>query len=143
MGICILLITTGKEAESYITDLKNLFESVTVVEGSTKDELITVDDIIEVTADCFGQSIHDVLGDGRRKVLTNARQVIMYLMFQELGMSYSAIGRKMGRDHSTVMHGISRIENVLDSLRDGKFMVNEICHVKGKLRARISSRKHG
>lgn len=41
-----------------------------------------------------------------------ARQVAMYLLKKELGLTYVEIGNLLGgRDHTTVMHGVDKIES--------------------------------
>jgi chromosomal replication initiator protein len=61
--------------------------------------------------------------DGRRrdKKTATARQVAMYLLREELHLSYSDIGRLLGRrDHSTVTHAVSKIGgdiNMIPGLR--------------------------
>lgn len=46
--------------------------------------------------------------------LVRARQVCMYLLKKELSLTYSEIGNVLGgRDHTTVMHGVEKIESLL------------------------------
>lgn len=44
---------------------------------------------------------------GGRKV-AEARQALMFALHEGLGLSYSEIGRRLHRDHTTVMHGVAR-----------------------------------
>lgn len=46
-----------------------------------------------------------VMGFGRAKLVSTARQVAMYVAREHTMMSYPQIGRALGRDHSTVVHG--------------------------------------
>ncbi|MEO6026117.1 MAG: chromosomal replication initiator protein DnaA [Candidatus Binatia bacterium] len=39
-----------------------------------------------------------------------ARQVSMYLMRKQIGLSFAAIGERYGRDHTTVLHAVRAIE---------------------------------
>lgn len=51
----------------------------------------------------------------RRAKIVGARQLSMYLLRRELGLSLSAIGSLIGgRDHSTVIHGIGKVEGMLN-----------------------------
>lgn len=56
----------------------------------------------------FGTDIEAVMGDSRRREVLDARAVVYYAAHL-LGENYSQIGRVMSRDHSTVMHGYSRV----------------------------------
>ncbi len=67
----------------------------------------------------FGLNYDEVLGSSRQKDISMARQITMYLLKTELGMSYPAIGKIFGgRDHSTVIHAINKITKL--SKRDTK-----------------------
>ena len=57
----------------------------------------------------------DVLGVKRRPELVLARQVAMYICRRKLGLSYPELGRAFGgRDHTTIIHGIRKIEELLE-----------------------------
>jgi chromosomal replication initiator protein len=83
---------------------------------------INADQIIDTVVDFFGISRSEIAGKGRRKDLVRPRQIAMYLIREEAGASLVEIGSVLGgRDHSTVVHGIEKIEAALDSdqrLRD-------------------------
>lgn len=52
----------------------------------------------------------------RTASLVRARQVAMYLLKKELGLTYVEIGNLLGgRDHTTVMHGVEKIENLFQN----------------------------
>lgn len=52
-----------------------------------------------------GVSVDDLLGRGRRRKITQARQLAMFIA-REKGAAYSAIARVFGRDHTTIIHGV-------------------------------------
>ncbi len=55
----------------------------------------------------------------------------MYLLKNELGLSYPNIGRYLGgRDHTTIMHGCEKIEHELKKNED---LFSEIKDLKSKL----------
>ena len=57
-----------------------------------------------------------IRGKGRAQNLVFPRQVAMYLLKKHTSLSLKDIGVAFGgRDHSTVLHGIAKIENLLDS----------------------------
>jgi chromosomal replication initiator protein len=50
-------------------------------------------------------------GRNRAQEIVMPRQIAMYLMREETGASLAEIGRALGgRDHTTVIHGIEKIE---------------------------------
>lgn len=42
-----------------------------------------------------------------------ARQIAMYLLHADAGLTFAQIGRALARDHSTVLHGHGRIAAAL------------------------------
>lgn len=55
-----------------------------------------------------------IKGDRRDSFLVRPRQVAMYLLKKEFGLTLSEIGAVLGgRDHTTVMYGISKIESLV------------------------------
>ena len=74
---------------------------------------ITVDEIQKVTADHFGLKQADLLSERRTRAVARPRQIAMYLCKQHTTRSYPDIGRRFGgRDHTTVLHGVRRIEEL-------------------------------
>lgn len=56
----------------------------------------------------FGIPEDHIRSTSRRREALDARAVAMYVGYL-LGISYSAIGREIGRDHSTVIHAVTRV----------------------------------
>jgi chromosomal replication initiator protein len=76
---------------------------------------ITAAQIIDTVVGFYGISRTEIAGKGRRKDLVRPRQIAMYLIREEAGASLVEIGNSLGgRDHSTVVHGIEKIETALD-----------------------------
>ena len=75
----------------------------------TKHEL-TADGILKLVALQFNVRTSDIKSDKRVRKLTLPRQICMYLLRKHLLMSYPEIGKFMGgKDHSTIMHGVTKI----------------------------------
>jgi len=67
--------------------------------------------IINLVAEFFDIKIEDLLGSCRKKSLALPRQIVMYLMREELKSSYPSIGQELGnRDHTTAMHAHLKIK---------------------------------
>jgi chromosomal replication initiation ATPase DnaA len=47
--------------------------------------------------------------------VAQARQVAMYLLREDAGLTAAQVGQELGRDHSTVLHGHARIAHALES----------------------------
>jgi chromosomal replication initiator protein len=67
--------------------------------------------IIDQTATYFGLTPADLISKNRSRPLTQARHVGMYLMRECTDLSLIKIGEVFGgRDHTTVMHGLKKVE---------------------------------
>ena len=60
-----------------------------------------------------------ILSRSRDMKTTQARQLVMWLARWHTGMSFPRIGQMLGRDHSTVMHAVGKIDALRDTRRDG------------------------
>lgn len=63
---------------------------------------------IERSAQTFGVTVAAILSPSRVRENVDARAVVCYTA-RLLGYSYVAIGHKLDRDHSTIMHACSRV----------------------------------
>lgn len=77
---------------------------------------VTPKQLIHTVAGYFDLQIEDLLGQSRQKRLAFPRQIIMYLMREEMKSSYPSIGTELGgRDHTTAMHAYEKICGCLES----------------------------
>lgn len=65
--------------------------------------------VVEACAAEWGVTRQQLLGEGRTGAVLQARQAAMTLAHRLLGYSLPRIGRLVGRDHTTVLHGIRRM----------------------------------
>lgn len=87
--------------------------------------------VIGVISQFYDVPTEDLLGKSREKRLAFPRQIIMYIMRQELRVSFPTIGREIGgRDHTTAMHAHSKI---LRELEIDQRLQQEIELIKQKL----------
>ncbi|MBP9695010.1 MAG: chromosomal replication initiator protein DnaA [Candidatus Magasanikbacteria bacterium] len=87
-----------------VKSILSSYESQGMKKSTTPRELIA-----EV-AKFYDVSIDDIQGKSREKKLSFPRQIIMFLLRQELKLSYPAIGDELGgRDHTTAMHAHTKI----------------------------------
>ena len=77
------------------------------------DRKITVEEIQRKVSEYYNIRLSDIIGPKRLRSYARPRQVAMYLCKQLTSRSLPEIGRRFGgRDHTTVMHGVRRIEEL-------------------------------
>ena len=80
---------------------------------------ITPELILKKTSDMYGFSEDELIGGSRRRPLVTARQVAMYTFRELTDLSYPAIAREFGgRDHTTVIHAVEKIRNLMPERRE-------------------------
>lgn len=72
-----------------------------------------VDTILRAVCAEFGVTKDDLLSKKREATISQARQIAMYLLREDAGLTVARIGRELERDHSTVLHGCGRIETAI------------------------------
>ena len=77
------------------------------------DRRVTIEEIQKRVAEHFNVRIADMHSARRARAVARPRQVAMYLAKQLTSRSLPEIGRKFGgRDHTTVMHAVRKIEEL-------------------------------
>jgi chromosomal replication initiator protein len=69
--------------------------------------------ILAETARYFGLRREDLVSKSRSRPLTTARHVAMYILRELTQLSLVKIGELFDRDHTTVMHGIQKVERLM------------------------------
>jgi len=78
------------------------------------DRRISIEDIQKQVADRYNIKVSDMHSARRSRVVARPRQVAMYLSKKLTVKSLPEIGRKFGgKDHTTVMHAVKRIEELM------------------------------
>ena len=78
------------------------------------DRKVTVEEIQRKVSEHFNIRLSDMIGPKRLRTFARPRQMAMYLAKQMTSRSLPEIGRRFGgRDHTTVMHGVKRIEELI------------------------------
>ena len=103
------------EAAQNITDIKNVATQ------------LTEQKIINVVADYYNFLPSQLTGKTRTGQLALARHVAMYLIRINIDIPLNKIGNMFGgRDHTTVMNGILKVENMLKTDEALKAAINEL-----------------
>lgn len=72
---------------------------------------ISVKNVVDKVAEFYGIDEDSVYEKTRRREVVRPRQVIMYILREDFGISYPTIGTKLGgRDHTTVIHSCEKIK---------------------------------
>ena len=80
----------------------------------THERRITIDDIQRRVAEHYSIRMTDMFSARRARAVARPRQVAMFLAKQLTSRSLPEIGRRFGnRDHTTVMHAVSRITELM------------------------------
>ncbi len=87
----------------------------------------SLDRVLQVVAAHYRLSVSDLANRKRTKIVVQARQMAMYAARELSDASLSQIGQALGRDHSTVMHGCTKIADQLLSEAALKADFEAIC----------------
>ena len=118
------------------SQLKNRSLSLNEVKSVLKNNIkpkniISTEEVVRIIANYFNLDEENIYKKTRKKEVVRPRQLIMYLLREDFGMAYPAIGQKLGgRDHTTVIHSYEKIKNDLQS---DAVLVQEVEQLRGLL----------
>lgn len=115
----------NKTPEEFLDD-----DTYSSLQDRSARKAITAKQVVEKVAKYYDVSAKELYGKSRLQNIKNARQVAMYLMSDQLGLSTVKIGKEFGKDHTTIMHGIKKITADLKTDFNLRSQVNEL---RGKL----------
>ena len=121
-----------KKLQAFIS-IQNKVPTLSVVQGFIRDvitdtqpEPIKIEKIILEVARTYNVSESDILSNRRTADLALARQVAMYIARETTSLSYKAIGESFGKDHTTVLYNVNRIDEFLKDKPFEKALVDDI-----------------
>ncbi|MBQ6078730.1 MAG: chromosomal replication initiator protein DnaA [Muribaculaceae bacterium] len=79
---------------------------------------LTFESIAETVADFYNLPTDVLYGKSRKREISDARQLVMYLAKKEAMMSSTSIGAKLDRTHATVLHACIQIEQRMSIEKD-------------------------
>ena len=95
--------------------------------GKTRPKHLSSKQVIERISKHFQIPIEDLLGPKRDKDVVIPRQVAMYMLRNELHLSFPKIARELGRkDHTTAIHSVEKIEQELNFDSNMRQHISEI-----------------
>lgn len=79
--------------------------------SKTRPKHLSAKQIIEYTAKHFQIPVEDIVGPKRDKDIVVPRQIAMYILRNELNLSFPKIAKELGRkDHTTAIHSVEKID---------------------------------
>lgn len=88
---------------------------------------LTVETILSAVCQHYGVKQKEVLSKSRKQAIVQARQLAMYLCHKYTDMSYSQIGRQIGRrDHSTVLYSCDQTARRISIDKNFRHEVEEL-----------------
>lgn len=128
-GLLLKAITISTTKGLPITPL--LVEEAFSKQNSQEKRFIHPDEVIKNICDFYKIKETLIKGPKRDAHLVKARQIAMYILKNDLSLSFVEIGNILGgRDHTTVMHGVEKIEGMLEN----KNFSEEIMGIKSLLK---------
>jgi chromosomal replication initiator protein len=98
---------------------------------------LTIQHIKEEVASRYNLKRQEIESSSRKKEITQARHIAIYLSREMTDRSFPAIGREFGdRDHSTIMHSYVKVKSMLE---ETPLLYAEIGEIQENLAARYST----
>ena len=108
-------------------DKDTVFKAVKAMFKDRSDIVPTADVIIDEVCKFYNIDTDALRGQGRTKDISLARQIAMYQIRSMTNLSLKEIGKEFdGRDHTTVLHSIDRIEKMVKNDPDIKEIIKDI-----------------
>lgn len=108
-------VVASSELEGTSPDLDFVKKTLGAILSSGKKKGVNHQNIVELVSEFYNIKTEDLLSKGRKQEVAWARQVAMYLMRNELNLSYPSIGEKLGgRDHTTALHAFEKINKEVE-----------------------------
>lgn len=108
----LVKIMSEKEGAGREINRENLEKLLNVSRGQNgRSKVVTPTEVMTLVGEYYRVTAQQLKGERRTKMVAWPRQILMYLLRNELRLPFEEVGRLVGgRDHSTVMHADSKIK---------------------------------
>jgi chromosomal replication initiator protein len=80
-----------------------------------RSQVVTPAEVMNVVGSFYGVGIQQLKGERRTKIIVWPRQILMYLLRQDLRLPLEEVGRLVGgRDHTTVLHATDKVRGEIE-----------------------------
>ncbi len=122
-GFLVKLTSRNGVGEGELTeDVVVGFLGKTAQDSQKSKKNVSPQEYVSAVARHFSLGKRRLLGQNRAQAVSSPRQILMYLLRTELGLTLQEVGEVLGgRDHTTVMHAVDKISRNLSTnlkLRD-------------------------
>lgn len=119
----IAVQTQVRGRELNVIEIKNLIKN-----SAKPKKSISVKEVVKIVTDFYNIEENNIYEKTRKKEVVKPRQVIMYLLREDMNISYPSIGEKLGgRDHTTVIHSCEKIK---EDIKSNQTLLQEVNHIR-------------
>ncbi|MDE1874887.1 MAG: chromosomal replication initiator protein DnaA [Patescibacteria group bacterium] len=119
----IAVQTQLRGRELNVIEIKNILKNTAKPKKS-----VSVKDVVKIVSDFYNIEENNIYEKTRKKEVVKPRQVIMYLLREDLNISYPSIGEKLGgRDHTTVIHSCEKIK---EDIKSNQTLLQELNQIR-------------
>lgn len=119
----IAMQTQVRGRELNILEIKNLIKN-----SAKPKKTVSVKEIVKIVSTFYNIDEESIYEKTRKKEVVKPRQVVMYILREDMNISYPSIGEKLGgRDHTTVIHSC---EKVKEDIKSNQILLQEINHIR-------------
>ena len=118
--------TQLRNRELTVNEIKNILKN-----SAKPKKTVMIKEVVKIVADFYNIDEDSIYNKTRRKEVVRPRQVIMYVLREDFGVSFPSIGDKLGgRDHTTVIHSYEKIK---EGMKTDPVLTQEITQVRSML----------
>jgi chromosomal replication initiator protein len=118
--------TQLRNRELTVNEIKNILKN-----SAKPKKSVMIKDVVKIVADFYNIDEESIYNKTRRKEVVRPRQVIMYILREDFGVSFPSIGDKLGgRDHTTVIHSYEKIK---EGVKTDSVLTQEITQIRSML----------
>jgi len=128
-GVLLRVITEAESLKSSINS--DLVLKILEGKQAAQRNILHPDEVIKIICSYYNIKPTLIKSPKRESSLVRIRQITMYLLKKEFGLTFVEIGNLLGgRDHTTIMHGVEKVERIMP---DEVKMSSEIVGIMGIL----------